>query len=372
MNSYANHAYLYRSVYGNDREAEEVTAQPREQSIERVRALLESAGFFVSDAHSLRPTSFDLLARRDSLLLIVKVLKNIDALDPGEAARLHELAGLFPAVPILIGQTSGAMELEAGVVYNRYGVPIIVEESLRDYLGKGIPPFLVSSPGGIFARVDGERLRQLREERQISLGTLASVAGVSRRTIQLYEDGSGAEVTVVERIERFLGEPVAIPIELFREPVRARDTPKSNERTDEPKGKSGTRKADDEDAPSRRAPRPAPTGDPLRDGVFRQLDGMGWEVVVTVRAPFDAFTRGPPRTDEEILLTSVGSFRNAQHRAEILQQLARVAEGHALFVVREALARTSIDGLPIVTMPELRRHRDRDELLETITEREGS
>src|SRR5690242_16767234 len=104
--------------------------QPRERTIERIRALLESAGFFVSDAHSIRPTSFDLLARRDSLLLIVKVLKNIDALDPEEARRLHELSRLFPAAPILIGQTRGATELEAGVVYNRYGIPIVVEESL--------------------------------------------------------------------------------------------------------------------------------------------------------------------------------------------------------------------------------------------------
>ncbi|MCI4330564.1 MAG: transcriptional regulator [Thermoplasmata archaeon] len=350
-----------------------MAGQAREDSIDRIQSLLESAGFYVSDAHSLRPSSFDLLARRDSFLLIVKVLKNIDALDPEEAGRLRELAELFPAVPILIGQTSGAMELESGVVYNRYGIPIIVEESLRDYLSKGIPPFLVSSPGGIFARVDGVRLRRLREDRQISLGTLASVAGVSRRTIQLYEDGSGAEVTVIERIERFLGEPVAVPIELFRAPGRPRDSEEDGPGDEEGSAKrTGTDAGSSPDRPARRGRRPASTGDPLRDGVFRQLDGMGWEVVVTVRAPFDAFTRGTPRTEQEILLTSVGSFRNAQHRAEILQQLAKVAEGHALFVVREALSRTSIDGLPIVTMPELKRHRDRDELLDTITEREGS
>jgi putative transcriptional regulator len=283
------------------------------------------------------------------------------------------LAGLFPAVPILIGQTSGAMELEAGVVYNRYGVPIIVEESLSDYLGKGIPPFLLSSPGGIFAQIDGPRLRRLRDERGISLGALASIAGVSRRTIQLYEDGSGAEVTVVERIERYLGEPVAMPIELFREPGRARPGEQGKKAATDAEEKNASTKADGRSGRAAgRARRPVPTGDPVRDGVFRQLDGMGWDVVVTVRCPFDAFTRGPARTDEEILLTSVGSFRNAQHRAEILQQLAHVAEGHALFVVREALSRRSIDGLPLVTVPELKRHRDRDELLDMINEREGS
>ncbi|MGI0131722.1 MAG: transcriptional regulator [Thermoplasmata archaeon] len=341
---------------------------PREQTIERIRAILESAGFYVSDAHSIRPTSFDLLARRDSLLLIVKVLKNIDALDPEEARRLRELSALFPAAPILVGQTSGALELEAGVVYNRYGIPIVVEESLSDLLLKGLPPFLFSSPGGIFARIDGARLRVLREARQLSLGALASVAGVSRRTIQLYEEGAGAEVSVVERIETYLGEPVAMPIDLLPRrsatpenaggtPPTARSTPKGS-RAGEPSG-AGVRPM-------------ARTGDRMRDVVFHELGGMGWEVTVTIRCPFDAFTRSRAREDEEILLTTVGSLRSAQHRADVLQGLARVAEGHALFILREEGARRSIDGLPVMTLRELQRLQGRDELLETISERENA
>src|SRR5579871_3404870 len=155
----------------------------RERSIARIRELLEASGFYLSDAHSIRPTSFDLLGRRDSTLIIVKVLKNIDALDPSEARRLKELAALFPATPFVVGQSSGADELETGVLYYRYDLPILSEDTLRDYLAKGVPPFLVSSPGGIFAKVDGERLRELRELHRLSLGALASVAGVSRRTI---------------------------------------------------------------------------------------------------------------------------------------------------------------------------------------------
>ncbi len=327
----------------------------REQAIERVRRLLASVGFYVSDAHSIRPTSFDLVARRDSLLLVLKVLKNIDALDPEEAARLRELGGLFPAVALVVGQTSGTTPLEAGVVYNRYGVPILAEESLADYVGKGVPPFLFSSPGGVFARIDGPRLREIREARSLSLGALASVAGVSRRTIQLYEDGAGAEVHVVERLEEYVGEPIALPIDLLRLP---------------PSGRTPRRESDEEE-PSPRPHELSPTGDAMRDDVFRQLDTMGWEVVVTLRCPFDAFTHGPTSSAEEVLLTSVGSLRTAHHRAEVLQELARVLEGHALFVVREPPAHRSVDGLAIVTVRELQRHRDRDELVELLTEREG-
>lgn len=328
--------------------------RPRERAIGRVRDLLESAGFYVSDTHSIRPTIFDLLARRDSLLIIVKVLKNIDALDPAEARRLRELAELFPAVPFVVGQTSGVSELELGVAYNRYGLPILSEETLREYLGKGIPPFLVSSPGGIFAQIDGERLRALRELHRLSLGALAGVAGVSRRTIQLYEEGGGAEIDVVERIETYLGEPIVRPIDLLAAPAGA---PPRRE------GEEGTRE---------RTRTVTATGDPVRDGVFRQLGGMGWQVTITLRCPFDAFSQGPGSANEEILLTSVGSFRTAQHRAEVLQQLARVAEGHALFVIQELISPKPIDGLAVVTVRELKRHRDRGELLDLISEREAA
>jgi putative transcriptional regulator len=330
------------------------TPRTRERWIEQVKQTLERAGFYVADTHGVRPSSFDLAARRDSTLLLLKVLKNIDALDSEEAARILELGRLFPALALVIGQTSGASRLDPGVVYTRYGVPIVSEETLQEYLDKAVPPFLYASPGGTFARVDGARLRILRQNRGLSLGTLAGIAGVSRRAIQLYEEGAGAELGVIDRIETFLGEPIVRSIPLF-EPARPAARPPPPGADAPATGPSA--------AEPRRRPR---TGDALRDGVLDQLDGMGLEVTVTVRAPFDAFTRTP-----EILLASVGSLRAALHRAEVLHGLARVSEGHAMFVVREPVHRPSISGLPILTVNELKRHRDGDDLIEEISEREG-
>jgi putative transcriptional regulator len=323
---------------------EPAVTKTRERWIERIRDLLERAGFYVANTHGVRPSSFDLAARRDA--------KNIDALDSEEALRLRELGRLFPATVLVVGQTSGASELDDGVVYTRYEVPIVTEPTLREYLEKALPPFLYASPGGAFARVDGERLRFLRQTRGLSLGTLASVAGVSRRAIQLYEEGQGAEASVVERIEAFLDAPIVLPVELFGSASRSPAL--------RAKGKTGegVRSAD---AP---AP-PARTGDALRDGVLAQLGGMGLEVTITVRAPFDALARTP-----EVLLAGVGSLRTALHRAEVLHGIARVAEGHAMFVVRESVHRPSIAGLAILNVNELKRHRDPEDLLEDISERE--
>lgn len=332
-------------------------ARNRERSIERIRSLLEGSGFYVTATQGVRPSSFDLAARRDATLLLIKILKNIDALDAEEAERLSELGRLFPAIVLVLGETSGASSLQEGVVYTRYGVPIVSESTLREYLEKAVPPFLYASPGGTFARIDGERLRFLRQARGLSLGALAAIAGVSRRAIQLYEEGQGAEASVVERIETYMDAPVVRPIDLFDRV--ARPPPRGGARARDENGD------DEEEEPRSRAP--TRTGDPLLDGVFQQLDGIGLEVTVTVRAPFDALARA-----REILLTGVGSMRTAFHRAEVLHGIARVVEGHAMFIVQEGVHRPSIAGLPILNVRELKRHRDPEELLGEIAEREGT
>ena len=341
----------------------------RDRAVSSIQSVLQKAGFFVTDTHSVRPTSFDLMARRDSTLVILKILKNIDALDAPEADRLRELAKLFGAEVLVIGRASGATDLESGVVYYRYGVPIITEASLEEYVLEGVPPFLFSSPGGIFVRVDGVRLRELREAHDLSLGALASVAGVSRRTIQLYEGGGGAEVDVIERLERFLQEPIAEAIDLFSALQGPAPRKITSDAELSPSAKEDAPPGNPPAAPAHR--RLARTGDPLRDGVFRQLDGMGWEVHVTIRCPFDAFTSGTPGGEQEFLLTGVGTLRSAQHRAEVLLGLARVAEGHAVFVVGDAAKHTTIEGVPVVTTQELRRTRARDEFFELVEERES-
>lgn len=341
--------------------------QPRERSIERTRGLLESSGFFISDVHAVRPTSFDLMARRDSVLLLVKVLKNIDALDAGEASRLVELGRLFPASILVIGETSGGAKLESGVVYNRHGVPIVSEETLQDLLHEGVPPFLSASPGGTFARIDGPRLRRLREARGLSLGALATIAGVSRRTVQLYESGGGADVEIVHRIEVYLDEPIARPIRLFR--VEGEDPT-----TREPPAAEGDGEGpppEDEPRARRRRPAPVITGDRLRDGVFRELGELGWQVMVTIRAPFDALSVERPNLPRQTLITAVGSPRLASQRADLLARLARVAEVHALFVVPGRMRQGDADGLPVLTIDELRRQRGRQELLDTLADRSG-
>src|SRR2546428_814966 len=80
---------------------------------------------------------------------------------------------------------------------------IFIEVHTRDVGGKAT---------GSLRRPAG---RRLREERQVSLGTLADIAGVTRRTIQMYLEGMSATMEVAMRLEEFLNESLVVPVDPF-------------------------------------------------------------------------------------------------------------------------------------------------------------
>ncbi|MDE1819635.1 MAG: helix-turn-helix domain-containing protein [Euryarchaeota archaeon] len=318
----------------------------REEGLARVAALLHRAGFYLFDVHHVRPTPFDLIARRDSTLLLVKVLKNADGLGPEDASVLRLVAGAMGAIAIVVGGTSGPYELEPGILYSRHGVVIVSLSTLTEYLTKGIPPILLSGPGGKFARIDGRQLRRAREEQGLSLAAVAEAAGVSRRTIQLYEEGAGADLAILDRLERFLAVQLAIPLDPFAEGIVG-----------------SYRSPTEEESPVR----PRPQG-PLPPSVAEELNERGWDLIITLRTPFDLLAREERRHEERVLI-GVGDLQSAERRSRLLFHVARVAEGESLFVVPERRSRTNVEGVPLVSYQELRRHAGPEELRELLRER---
>ncbi len=322
---------------------------PRQVTVERTARILRQVGFYVADLHTVRPSCFDLIARRDSQLLLIKILKNVDAIDSAGASSLISLADLMHGAPLLIGSTSGGQLLEDGVLYTRYGLGILTLETLEDYLVKGIPPFLFSSPGGTFARVNGRRLRQARERAHHSLGTVATMVGVSRRTIQLYEEGGGAEVEVIERLEQIFDVPLAQPLNPFEVTTET--------------------EAEEEGGPSAGEGKGLPSIERSMAAILSALGGQGWKVEVTIRSPFDALARHHIDPQRNLVVMGVGDLMSAMRRARGLHEIARVAEGWSLFIVPERKDRENIEGTPLVEIAELRRHRDPESLLDLMEER---
>jgi len=92
-----------------------------------ITAMLEDAGFLVSDRCSVRPKSFDLAARRGADLVLLKILGNIDALTGETGAELRRLGDYLSATPLVIGLRTRNQDLEPGVVYFRHGVPVSIQ-----------------------------------------------------------------------------------------------------------------------------------------------------------------------------------------------------------------------------------------------------
>lgn len=312
----------------------------REQLIDGVRQALAKTGFFLSQKHGERGLCFDFVARRDDNLLVVKVLQNVDALGPATADELKVVAKTLDGSPVVVGERSGTGPLEEGVIYNRFEVPILSRKTLLDFLEEGVPPFIYSGPGGLYVRLDPEILRRVRDERQLSLGHLAEIAGVSRRTIAMYLEGMSASIDVAQRLEEFLGEPLVLPIDPF------------------------AFLADVE----RELRRPAIPLERFEKDLFHRLERLGFDVLPIIRSPFDAFTKH----DQTTLLTGVETAdAKLERKAAIVSNIGRVVEKDAVLFVERRSLRMTISGLPVIAREEIRKARDRDAVEDMIAERKG-
>lgn len=313
----------------------------RDELIDEVREILAKTGFFLSQKHGERGLCFDFVARRDDALLIVKILQNVDALSQSTADEIRVIARALNGAPLVIGERSGTGPLEEGVVYTRFAVPILARKTFKDFLEEGVPPFIYSAPGGLYVKLNMEALRRLRGERAMSLGGLAEIAGVSRRTIQMYLDGMSASIDVASRLEEALGEPLVLPMDPFALLSQVREVLKA----------------------------PVPQAlEAFEKDLFQRLERLGYDVSPTVRSPFDALTRHEDKT----MLTGVErADRKLARKAAIVSNIGRVVEKDAVLFVEHRSIRMTIEGLPVIAREELRKARDRDAVEDLIEERKG-
>ena len=315
-----------------------MTVAKREELVTRIRETLAKSGFFISDPHNIRSISFDVIARRDKQLLIIKALSNIDSLSGDDADQLRILSTALGGNPMVIGLHSGSGKLDDGILYSRFGIPIISEATFHEHMLEGVPPFVYAAPGGLYVRLDGELLKRIRQDRNISLGTLAEIAGVSRKAIQMYESGMGAMIEIAARIEEYLNEPIVVPLNPFS---YSAEMAKTLRKFDEFQG--------------------------LNRDVFELLRGIGYSVVPTVRCPFDALAS----EEDMLLLAGIGEDPQITARkARVVGNISRVTERKSVIFVKQETELEAIEGTPLITKDELQRADDADDVLELILQRE--
>ena len=160
----------------------------RNNMIQELESFLKSEGFETSNIYD--QGSFDIVARKKLLILLLKTFKNIDSVNEKNAEEMKQLANIFLASPLIIGEKSRNGKLEEGVIYERYDIPTIGIETLKNIIRYKEFPEIIADRGGYFVKIDGNVLRQYRDEYSLSLKDLADLAHVSRATMYKYENGN--------------------------------------------------------------------------------------------------------------------------------------------------------------------------------------
>lgn len=286
--------------------------------------------FDVSERCNIRPRSFDLIAKKGGNLVIIKVASHIDSVSADIAWDLNLIARHLEATPLIVGERARDTDLERGVVYIRYGLFALSPETLYDYFVEGLSPMVYASPGGLYVKIKGDLLREVRERSRMSLGDLASHLGVSRRTISKYEGGMGTTLDVAIRLEEFFNAPLVETIDLI------------GYCTPEPE-----------------KPAESTSGDVLVD-----LERMGMEIHAMRQAPFQALAL----FDKHTILTAYGTSQKVVKRASLIGNISQITKTFAMCVVTDYKKQKKIGKTLLIGEEHLHSLEDGSELIDMINE----
>lgn len=271
--------------------------------------ILEKAGFRLSQRCCSRPCCFDLAARGEKKLIFLRIQTNIGNTCLNDAAELQKISGCFSAMPLIVGEKTRRKPLEDDTVYTRYDVCAITAQTMEDMLLRGVCPLVEAGPGGYYIKLDGSLIRKRRQELGLSVGKLAEMVGISRRTLYGYENEMAkASVHAAYKLEWILGAPVVQTTDVFQGPERSCFLAKA---------------------------RRIIAKHHLLKEVFRKLVQFDFKVTCTGRAPFDFIARCPEKGLKIIGGVADAGERNLDQRIREVKSLGEVIGAHAVFISYE-------------------------------------
>jgi len=186
------------------------------ESVKAPEAALKEAGFNVSERCCSRPSCFDYAARKRETVIFIKVHSDIDAFPPGDCFELKAISECVSAASLLVSEKTRERPLEDDTVYSRYNVLAVTPKTFENIVVRDVNPLIQAGPGGYYVEIDCEAVKRRRQELGLSVGEMAEMVGLSRRTLYGYERGMAkASVTAAYNLMCTLGIPVAKSINIF-------------------------------------------------------------------------------------------------------------------------------------------------------------
>ena len=325
-------------------------AKNRNQVIDEINQLLVDGGFKTSQVYY--QSCFDMAARKKLLLILLKVLVNIDSINESHVQEIRKVANTFLASPLIVGVKSKTRKLEEDVVYERHGLPAIGIDTLKNMILYDEYPEILADRGGYYVNVNGNILKEYREEYSLSLKDLADLAHVSRETIYKYENGivrANSETAML--LEDILNIKITLDIDLFEVPKDLNEFEQT-----------------------------------IDDDKTKDLANLGFGVIQTKKAPFDALAKIDNNSksnnnlsrirsqDESPLIAGLEKNRTSKTLQKIaisLKDLSLITESDPFFIMNNAKINHSLEGIPVIRSWELKETEDSTEFLKIIKERKS-
>ena len=319
----------------------------RDHVLVEINNLLTNHGFETSNIYDR--SCFDMVARKELELLLLKILINIDGFTGNQAEEIKKVADTFLASPLVVGIKSKNEYLEEDVVYERHGIPVIARETLRNMVVDDVYPEVFADRGGYYVQMDGEVIKQVREAQNISRKDLADKAHVSRETIYKYERGMvRAFPETAMMLESILNMKITLSVNLLNVPKKIENENSDNSKTNV--------KMSMENQPN--------------------LTKLGFGVISTSRTPFDALAKQESdikvKRNYSTVITNMEKNRNQQALKKMalnVKDLSGITETDAVFLLEGRKSLKCIEGIPVVHNWEIKEMKNSKEFLSVVRER---
>ena len=251
--------------------------------LDKISIFLLKKGFTIKN---LTRTCFDLLARKNEQILLIKVLEDANSISRQYTEEMVTVASYANASPFIVADKAGN-KLEDNIVYSRFNICTLNFKTFLNCIDNRFP-FIRRGKAGLTASVVGKKLKEKREELGYSLNALSKKIGVTSRMIMKYEN-ENSEVTInrAMKIYDLFGHHVFSEVDIF-----SRHQLQSKFETE----------------------------------VSRKYIELGFNATETKKTPFDIIAR----KDEELILTEVSDNVNPQ-----MQSLSKLLDADNLVIFQK-------------------------------------
>jgi len=195
-----------------------------EDLAESARKVAEKRGFrtvVLSAPNDPQSRSIDMfLWSADKGSLHLKVAVDVSDIDYYGQRDLFGVGALLSSRPLAVAEFEDRIELEDDVVYEKSKLPVVNVRTLDSLLACNKNLYVIGKKKDFFVRINGNALRRERMKRNISLGELADLLKVSRKSVYEYERGSyDVSIEVAEKLIEALSEEILKPFNIYEEEI---------------------------------------------------------------------------------------------------------------------------------------------------------